>query len=723
MPIRNTPAALVLVLSAFLATAARAQDSAITGSITMHGCAARPNDFVLKARPAGDGRGVLNADVQAVPGNPQQFTFTVGPVPAGTTHLLDLQFNEHCGRVFFHGPPQGLVTAGETVNLDGYAARTRIEVLGEAHGHERPERRWLGADAFDFTNPAESIRKLRVQTDLSNVSKFLVQFATERFPIRGPQAVRACLDDGPSVVRTLEFNAATVPPEMMRVNPNPPRAEWVELPPIDFNALLLGTSHPSLVGTVAPMDPGILKMLSAGAPLYVRAIPETVSATGALVRRCDPDQDGIPGVTMLARLLEALDASEVSNPPFPLRLHSAEYVGPTIQPWPNVGDELCLRAVDDHPLELSKLEACFNPLIGTCADKWGWQFVLYKPFYKIGTTVPKGGHVCVPHSSGGGNFLTNMLSGFGDAITGFVDTIGGLVKDAGKLWDAIKAKVVEIAADVITTVGVPCDTTCQGLLELGLNLALASAGVPPELPDLDALKGDLREYVAAEIADQVAPGVPGSQVLAEKALEYAENAISKYAAGGSGGGNGDLPPWVTLDVGLEPAVLRLTLEHVQATPPPPIELLPPDTKLMVDRNSIYARSWIDLPRQFFTGKIIIPGFPFRDLLKVPIVLKPNLSAVPKSPYQSTCESVFKGSNLSKCLDNSAYGIAVWNKRFWAQGIDDSSCVPFAQTWWAFTGPFSSAPLGFIAYLTTPVLTHATYNPELPTPAVIKFCTP
>jgi len=722
MPLRTGSAALVLALGALMSTDARAQDSQITGTITMHGCEAVASDFVLNAEPAAEGRGVLNATVEPVAGNRQQFTFSIAPVPVGTTHVLNLHFNPHCGPVFFHGPAHGLVMAGEIVPIDGYAARTRIEVLGEPNRLGRFDRKWLGADAFNFTDPAASVRKLRVQTDLANVSKFLVQFATEPFPLRGPEAIRACLDDGPSVVRTLEFNAVTAPPELTRINPNTKEEAWTELPPIDFNALLLGTAHPSLVGTVASIDRGRLRMLQAGGPLYVRAIPETVAATGALVRRCDPDADGIPGWSMLAQLLQALDGTSVVDPPFPLRLYSAEYVGPTIQPWPAPKDTMCLRAIDDHPLEMNRIAGCIYPFAGVCSDKWGAQFVKYKPFYAIGTTVPKGAHVCIPRDSSDGNFFSNALEAWGEGLTGFVDYVGGLVTDAGRLWKAIQAKVVEITADVINTVGVPCGSECEAALAVGLSVALTSVGVPPELPNLEALKGDLREYVAAEIANQVAPDVPGSQVLAEKALAYAERSIEDYVTSGSGANDSGIPAWVTPDIGLEPAVLRLTLEHVQSAQPPPLELLPDETSLMIDRNAVFERTWIDVPRRFFTQPIFPPP-PFRDRLKVPIVLRPNLVGVPPGETQKFCESAPTSEAVQKCLNQYAPSIAYWNKVNWIAKFDGSTCVPFAATWWQMFGPFPITPLGFISYLTTPVLTHATYSPELPTPAIVKFCTP
>ena len=726
MPNRGLAVLVVGLLAGPLVTRAQAQPAPITGTITLHACTATPADFAVSVSGVGVGAGAGGGVSHArIAGSSRQFTFAVD-TQAGD-YVLHLHFKGACGPMVWKGPARGLVAGGQVVALDGYAVRTRVEILGNAIG--RPAARWVGADAFQFTDPARAVRKLRVQTDVGSPSKFVLQIATDPFPTTGAAATRACLDDGPSVVRTLAFNAVTIPTEgPARIRPGGRDPEWTELPAIDFNALLLGTEHPGMVGTAPPLAPGDLKMIRAGAPLYIRAIPATEAPTGPLVRHCDPDQDGLPGSLIVANIQDILEAQSQLPPPPRLRLYSAEYVGPTIQPYPGPGDDTCVRAVAEHTLVDGKAWNC--PFFA-CEDQWGFYFIKYKsaPKYSVGDTIPIGEHVCIPQHSGGGNFVTDALNAIGGEITGLIDNIGGLVTDLGELWQSVKTKVVSIASDVVEAVGVPCDATCEAGLMAGLNLALASAGIPPDLPNIQTLKGDARDWVATQIADQVAPGVPGSEVLAKEALKYANASLERYVAvDGSGGSGSGLPSWLTLDLGLEPAVLYLTLQHVPSFEPPPLELLPADTEVHIGAGATFAGARFEVPRRFYLQPLILG--PILDTLKVPIVLRPNLSKVPLSPYEKGCHDFAKGNSylFSKCMKNSAYNIAIWNKQHWVPGIIESSCAGFPLSWYqasviAFPPSIDLTPLGFLGYLATPVLAHAFWTPPLGTPAFVAYCAP
>ena len=64
----------------------------------------------------------------------------------------------------------------------------------------------------------------------------------------------------------------------------------------------------------------------------------------------------------------------------------------------------------------------------------------------------------------------------------------------------------------------------------------------------------------------------------------------------------------------------------------------------------FARSWVNVPRNLNPTKLLIPGAPYRDTLKVPIVLRPNLSNVPISRYQKHAKA--RSMRISSCSRNA-----------------------------------------------------------------------
>ena len=122
----RVPVFAILVVCSFV-NAIQAQELQITGTIALHGCLARPNEFVLKANTIGINGAVSNARIEAVPGSARQFTFSITALQPGDIHFLELHFNGMCGPVFWQGPAEGLVQSGETVALDGYARLPRRE--------------------------------------------------------------------------------------------------------------------------------------------------------------------------------------------------------------------------------------------------------------------------------------------------------------------------------------------------------------------------------------------------------------------------------------------------------------------------------------------------------------------------------------------------------------------------------------------------------------------
>ncbi|MCL4535959.1 MAG: hypothetical protein M1370_12465 [Bacteroidetes bacterium] len=90
----------------------------------------------------------------------------------------------------------------------------------------------------------------------------------------------------------------------------------------------------------------------------------------------------------------------------------------------------------------------------------------------------------------------------------FFEALKSMWNAAVSAFNAIKATVVQLAADIISALpGIECGETCKGLLSTGLDMAITSlTGLPPNLPNFDDLANMGMDY-AIELAAAEA-GVP-----------------------------------------------------------------------------------------------------------------------------------------------------------------------------------------------------------------------
>lgn len=689
---------LLLLLSAASAEPTRVEATSVGASIELHGCVASAAEFDIRATatqavdPASvaseDPTGVaIAARVIATGRERRHFSVTIEGLEPGQAYLLDARFaGRSCPNVFWRGLDPVRVYPGQTLEIHGYAARTRVEVLGTAAGRGRPI--WLGADHLDFDDPRAAVRRLRVASDIPELSEVVLQVAAEPFAVGGREAESSCLQDD-DAIRVLRLPARR-------------GSGWVELPEIDFHALLQPAPGRSATGSgrrhAEPIDAGTMKMLQLGAPLYVRAIAVSVDPDGNLRRHCSDTRDGVSGWVKFAKLpLKVHGRGPPVLPTKNLRLYSAVYKGPQFLPWPGPNDQYCVRAVQAHPIPAEPPPGWFlfdshaYDFVHAKGSKWSW-----------GGTIQVGDGICYGKSSGG---ASNMLSVAGGLVTGFIDAVGDAVNGASALWESVKKAVVKIAAGVISAAGVKCEATCKSLLTTGLNIAMASAGIPPSLPNMQQLKQQGIEYVAAQVADQ--SPVPGTGVLVEHALNYAVNALEEYGKQGGGGG---LPPWLTMDMGLVPATLTVRVERVQTGVDPSLKYYNfyPYSNLLLAKSHVFEGQVVSLPRRFWRpGVWPVPGAP--DLLTVPIVLAPNLGKVPPLP----------GPDWT----HNDYWQAVWDKQHWQEGLAKNPCTGFMQHWLPTPAPPSLPTPRLLGLLATRVYTVADFNAPLPDPAFRNYCGP
>jgi hypothetical protein len=146
-----------------------------------------------------------------------------------------------------------------------------------------------------------------------------------------------------------------------------------------------------------------------------------------------------------------------------------------------------------------------------------------------------------------------------DAFVEFVSDVWDAISD-GMSW--IKQQVVSAIVSLSQCEAVASDAVCKGLANAAVDALLISAGVPPNIPDFDAvvngLKGDLAEFIVEE-AYGVVPGMEAActvsdavevadcealvEAAIDKAVGYVEQIRSDAAAKNAGV---FVPPGVTV---------------------------------------------------------------------------------------------------------------------------------------------------------------------------------
>ena len=135
----------------------------------------------------------------------------------------------------------------------------------------------------------------------------------------------------------------------------------------------------------------------------------------------------------------------------------------------------------------------------------------------------------------------DIIDGFGslvELVTDFVDWVSDTYSD-------IKSEVASQVAGTLQDFGIPCNEACA---TIALNAALAAAGMPPELPDVEQLQAMGEGYAVDAVANYAeSQGVPVPEEAREKMREQLHEMIDKAAENTFTGGEGsaDYIPDVT----------------------------------------------------------------------------------------------------------------------------------------------------------------------------------
>lgn len=184
-------------------------------------------------------------------------------------------------------------------------------------------------------------------------------------------------------------------------------------------------------------------------------------------------------------------------------------------------------------------------------------------------------YICNPSS---GSALKEFADRLVEAVGQFAGSLGAVVDGVSAAYGQIKSGVVDVVAGAFAQVG--CGDPCRLAVELALDAALTSVGVPPSLPDFDQVVADLEKQgidaVTKTIAEAaVSQGLPGplAEEAANQAVTHLVEQAKKAAATGAKGGSSQAPSDWKPDPGLAYRPGALLLELTNASDGPSAEIV------------------------------------------------------------------------------------------------------------------------------------------------------
>lgn len=688
-----------LVVSAGSALA-QSPPTTISGEIDLVGCTVPPSQIHVKARPIRPADGpssLLPADMGVVvariatPLANGRYPFTLRRLDGRKAYSLTARLQgEQCGTLVWQGPD--FVLPGQTdVRIAAMAIRTRIE-LGDVAADGTPT--WVGARAVNLLDAAASNITVRMYSDTPNVQAYRLELSASPFTTSPELAYRQCLSPGLSQALITSTRIESSGGGWVEANVNLHDMVLGNLPgvpPFDENdGSTDGVIVPGTIGTAGGatftqvVQEITKRQILLGAPVYMRVIPELIGGDLA----CDPRTDGMSGWAIVSTLGPS-PAATAAMGTGDVQVTAFAYTPPKVESYP-AGSQRCYRYTEDHVLHAYPQDAA------SLLD-WQWdQLAILGGGKSDGQYMHVGDVFCVSSPDGVDAAVQTSIT----LVSGAVEAIGLAVTTASKIWQQVKTLVAEVMVAGLTALGADCDATCRALIEGGIDLALAAAGMPPSLPNWEELKAQGLNYVAATIADQA--GIPGpvADIVVEKAAAAAEEALNELSHKRGGDGT-KLPTWLQYDAGFEPASLVVTLRQQS-----PGGFLAPRRTLSVTDSVALLGGSAPLPA----------AFPIENdgprQLTLPIVLRPNVAGLPSNP-------TFFG--------NEVFNDALWNKIQWVQRYRSNPCVDLSFT---ITETPRYASLGepvYVPYLFQALLWRPTALLESAGPAVPDFlydgCTP
>ena len=218
----------------------------------------------------------------------------------------------------------------------------------------------------------------------------------------------------------------------------------------------------------------------------------------------------------------------------------------------------------------------------------------------------------------------SFLDSVGDfvkSIGDFISAIGKVVSYVAEVYNGIKSGVVNGLAEGLSAIGVPCDSTCKAAISSGISVGQVALGIPPSLPNVDQLMSQGTDYMAAEVADQVADasGVPLASVATEQVAKQSIKQLNNQLKQAHDQADAQSPSPIVPDPDYlyHPAQIIVTVQNTSAQPARgTLYIRFKDTNLLAEADllprDLYKPVAADVPT-------LAPG----ATLKIPVNLEEN----------------------------------------------------------------------------------------------------
>ncbi len=280
----------------------------------------------------------------------------------------------------------------------------------------------------------------------------------------------------------------------------------------------------------------------------------------------------------------------------------------------------------------------------------------------------------------------DSVGDFVSSIGDFISSIADVVSYVANAYNGIKSAVVDGVAGGLTALGVPCDSACKTAISAGISAGQMALGIPPSLPNVDQLMDQGTDYMAAEVADQVADasGVPLAGVATQQAAKAGVNQLDAQLkqAHAQADATAASPIVPDPDYLYQPARIIVTVRNTGSVPARGtmhVEFIDANSIPEADltKRDLYKSVSVDVPT-------LAPG----ATLQIPISLEENYDAYRSHDHDYDPSVQCTGGSCGDIIDDPTYALAARKGRW--LGVFNNAQVQLS----ASTGSVNKLPANF-----------------------------